>query len=354
MSGPDAGPPTRPPLPTNWRKWILGARPRTLPAAVAPVLVGTAAAAGVCSNPTGIDAVTSCLAVGRAAWDRSGLWFNYAPNSGVAFSTELDGSYKGLTWWVFLCALGVALFVQIATNYANDYSDGKRGTDDPGARVGPPRLVGNGLATPGEVKRAMLVAFGLTALCGLPLVLFVDWRLVFVGLAAIAAGWFYTGGSRPYGYAGFGEVFVFVFFGLVATVGSSYVQTLQITWLPIVAGVAMGCLATALLVVNNLRDIPGDTEVGKRTLAVRLGDTNTRGLYVVLLVLPFVLLPFMAGLGERPLAALGFVALILARRPIVAVLGGARGPQLIAVLGDTGKVQMVYGLLVAIGFLIGG
>jgi 1,4-dihydroxy-2-naphthoate octaprenyltransferase len=141
---------------------------------------------------------------------------------------------------VFLCALGVAVFVQIATNYANDYSDGKRGTDDPGARVGPPRLVGNGLASPGEVKRAMLVAFGLTALCGLPLVLFVDWRLVFVGLAAIAAGWFYTGGSRPYGYAGFGEVFVFVFFGLVATVGSAYVQTLQFTWLPIVAGVAMG------------------------------------------------------------------------------------------------------------------
>src|SRR5690349_21206001 len=204
-----AGPPTRPPLPTNWRKWILGARPRTLPAAIAPVLVGTAAAPR--DEPT---------------------------------------------WWVFLCVLGVALFVQIATNYANDYSDGKRGTEDPGARVGPPRLVGNGLATPGEVKRAMLVAFGLTALCGLPLVLFVDWRLVFVGLAAIAAGWFYTGGPRPYGYAGFGEVFVFVFFGLVATVGSYYVQTLQIGWLPVVAGAAMGCLSTALLVVNNLRDIP--------------------------------------------------------------------------------------------------
>jgi 1,4-dihydroxy-2-naphthoate polyprenyltransferase len=301
------------PLPTDWRKWVLGARPRTLPAAVAPVLVGTAAAAG-----------------------------------------EDPGSLKGLTLWIFLSALGVALFVQIATNYANDYSDGKRGTDDPGARVGPPRLVGNGLATPSEVKRAMLIAFGLTALCGLPLVLFVDWRLVFVGLAAMAAGWFYTGGSRPYGYAGFGEVFVFVFFGLVATVGSFYVQTLTVTWLAVVAGVAMGCLATALLVVNNLRDIPGDTEVGKRTLAVRLGDRNTRGLYVVLLMLPFVLLPFLAGLGGRPLAALAFVALVLARRPVVDVLSGARGPQLIRVLGDTGRVQLVYGVLVAIGFYVGG
>jgi 1,4-dihydroxy-2-naphthoate octaprenyltransferase len=307
-------PPARKPLPTNWRKWILGARPRTLPAAIAPVLVGTAAAAG-----EGVRSGPKCLSL-----------------------------------WVFLCALGVALFVQIATNYANDYSDGKRGTDDPGARVGPPRLVGNGLATPSEVKKAMLIAFGLTALCGLPLVVFVDWKLVFVGLAAIAAGWFYTGGSRPYGYAGFGEVFVFVFFGLVATVGSFYVQTLSITWLAVVAGVAMGCLATALLVVNNLRDIPGDTEVGKRTLAVRLGDRNTRILYLLLIVVPFVLLPVMAGFGDRPVAVLAFVALVLARRPIVQVLGGAKGPQLIAVLGDTGRVQLVYGVLVAVGFYLGG
>ena len=306
MSGPPTAP-ARKPLPTDWRKWILGARPRTLPAAIAPVLVGTAAA------PRGV-----------------------------------------LSAWVFMCALGVAVFVQVATNYANDYSDGKRGTDDPSARVGPPRLVGNGLASPGEVKRAMLIAFGLTALCGLPLVLFVDWKLVFVGLAAIAAGWFYTGGSRPYGYAGFGEVFVFVFFGLVATVGSFYVQALAITWLAVVSGAAMGCLATALLVVNNLRDIPGDTEVGKRTLAVRLGDANTRWLYVVLMVVPFLALPIMAGAGERPVAALAFVAVVLARRPVVAVLSGARGPQLIAVLGDTGRVQLVYGILVAVGFLLGG
>jgi 1,4-dihydroxy-2-naphthoate octaprenyltransferase len=200
----------------------------------------------------------------------------------------------------------------------------------------------------------MLICFGLTALCGLPLVLFVDWKLVFVGLAAMAAGWFYTGGSRPYGYGGFGEVFVFVFFGLVATVGSAYVQTLSVTWLAVVAGAAMGCLATALLVVNNLRDIPGDTTAGKRTLAVRLGDRSTRVLYLALLVLPFVLLPFMAGLGGRPVAALAFVALVLARKPVVDVLSGAKGPQLIAVLGDTGRVQLVYGLLVAVGFYLGG
>jgi 1,4-dihydroxy-2-naphthoate octaprenyltransferase len=259
----------------------------------------------------------------------------------------------GLIWWRAGCALVVALAIQVATNYANDYSDGKRGTDDPGTRVGPPRLVGDGLAAPGAVKRAMLVSFGLTALCGLPLVLFVDWRLVFVGIAAIAAGWFYTGGPRPYGYAGFGELFVFVFFGLVATVGSFYVQTLAVDGLAVLSGIAMGCLATALLVVNNLRDIPGDTEVGKHTLAVRLGDRRTRILYVVLIVVPFLLLPLIAGLGGRPLAALAFVALVLARGPVVEVLSGARGPQLIGVLGATGRVQLVYGLLVAVGLFVG-
>lgn len=298
-------PPSPASLPTNWRKWVLGARPRTLPAAVAPVLVGTAV------------------------------------------------SGRDVTWWAFACALGVAVSVQVATNYANDYSDGRRGTDEPGTRIGPPRLVGNGMATAGEVKRATLVAFGVTAVFGTPLVLFVDWRLVFVGLAAIAAGWFYTGGSRPYGYAGFGEVFVFVFFGLVATVGSTYVQMLRVPRLSVVAGVAMGCLATALLVVNNLRDIPGDTAVGKKTLAVRLGDGRTRVLYVGLVAAPFVLLPVIAGAGGRPLAALAFVALVLARRPVVAVLSGARGPALIAVLGDTGRVQLLYGLLVAFGCFVG-
>jgi 1,4-dihydroxy-2-naphthoate polyprenyltransferase len=258
------------------------------------------------------------------------------------------------TWWPFVCALGVAVFVQVATNYANDYSDGKRGTDDPGARVGPPRLVGNGLASPEAVKRATVAAFGLTVAFGVPLVLFVDWWLALVGVAAVAAGWFYTGGSRPYGYAGFGELFVFVFFGLVATVGSYYVQARAVGWVAQVAGVAMGCLATALLVVNNLRDIPGDTQAGKHTLAVRMGDRRTRLLYVALLVVPFVLLPVLAGGSGRPLAALAFVAVVLARRPVVAVLSGAHGPELIPVLADTGRVQLVYGLLLAGGLLVGG
>ena len=298
----------------DWRTWVQGARPRTLPAAVAPVLVGTAAAAGPAS----------------------------------------EGALRGLTVWVALCALGVAVFVQVATNYANDYSDGVRGTDDPGERVGPPRLVGNGLATAGQVKRAVVVAFALTALCGLPLVVFVQPWLVLVGLAAMAAGWFYTGGSHPYGYAGFGELFVFVFFGLVATVGSTYVQVERITWISVVAGVAVGSFATALLVVNNLRDIPGDTRAGKRTLAVRLGDHRTRVLYVALLVLPFLLIPVVAGVGGRPLAALGLLGVLLARRPVIAVLGGADGPRLIPVLVDTGRVQLVTCVLVAVGLFVGG
>lgn len=305
-------------LPTDWRKWILGARPRTLPAAIAPVLVGTAAAAGQ---------------VGGAA---------------------ADDPLRGLRPWAFLCALGVAVFVQVATNYANDYSDGTRGTDAPGQRVGPPRLVGNGLASPGEVKRAMLVAFVLTALFGLPLVIWVSPWLLLIGLAAIAAGWFYTGGSRPYGYAGFGEVFVFVFFGLVATVGSCFVQSESVSWLAVGCGVAMGCLATALLVVNNLRDIPGDTRAGKHTLAVRLGDQRTRFLYVVLLVLPMLMVPMLAGLSGRLLAALSLVALLPARGPVVAVLGGARGRGLIPVLSSTGRVQMIYSGLLALGLFLGG
>lgn len=306
-----SGAPVPPPV-TGAARWVLGARVRTLPAAVAPVLVGTAAAAGVVAGPL-----------------------------------------HGLVVWRFLCALGVAVCVQVATNFANDYSDGRRGVDDPAARIGPPRLVGSGLATPSEVKRAMLVAFGLTALCGLPLVLFVSPWLVVVGLVSIAAGWFYTGGPRPYGYAGFGEVFVFVFFGLVATAGSAWVQTERLTWLAVGCGVAMGCLATALLVVNNLRDIPGDTAAGKRTLAVRLGDRSTRVLYVGLLVLPMLLVPLLAGVGGRPLGGLALLAVVPARRPVTAVLGGAEGRDLFPVLAQTGQVQLAYGVLLAVGLLLG-
>lgn len=295
------------------RLWWLGARPRTLPAAIAPVVLGTAAVAP---------------------------WFATARTD------------RRFAWWILACALGVALFVQIATNYANDYSDGIRGTDDPETRSGPARLVGNALATPSAVKRMMLVAFAATALCGVPLVLFVDWRLVFVGIAAIAAGWFYTGGPNPYGYAGYGEVFVFVFFGLVATVGSFYVQTLTVTWTAVVCGVAAGSLATALLVVNNLRDIDSDAVTGKRTLAVKIGQKNTRILYTVLIVVPFLLVPVVVATTSRPFAALAFVAVIVAREPVAAVLGGARGKALIPVLGRTGVVQIVYAVTLSAGLLI--
>ncbi len=291
----------------------MGARPRTLPAAVAPVLVGTAAAVG-------------------------------GGGSGVGVS--------GVIWWRFVAALAVALFVQIGTNFANDYSDGTRGTDAPGERLGPPRLVGDGLAAPGAVRRAALVCFTVTLLAGTPLVLFVDWRLALVGLAAVAAGWLYTGGPRPYGYAGLGEVNVFVFFGLVATVGSAYVQTLELPAVAWVAGAAMGALATALLVVNNLRDIRGDRRAAKMTLAVRIGDRATRVLYVVLVVAAVALLPVMVLVGASPVVALGFVAVVVGRRPVVAVLSGARGAALIAVLGDTGATQMVYALGITIGLVI--
>lgn len=293
-------------------RWVLGARPRTLPAAIVPVLVGSAAAVGLHGS----------VAAGA---DR---WINFA------------------------LAMVVALALQVATNYANDYSDGKRGTDDPGQRVGPPRLVGNGLATSSEVKRALIAAFGVALLAGGALTLRVGWELIPVGVASVAAGWFYTGGSRPYGYAGFGEVFVFLFFGVVATTGSTYVQLGRISWLSAGASVVIGCLATSMLVVNNLRDIPGDTAVGKRTLAVRLGDHRTRLLYAVLMTLPFLLLPFIAGLGGRPLGSFAFIAIVLSTKPVVTVLGGAQGPALIPVLGAGGKAQLAYGGLLSIGFVV--
>ena len=289
--------------------WVAGARPRTLPAAVVPVAVGTACAVG------------------------------YVPG--------------GLIWWRAGCALVVALALQIGTNFANDYSDGIRGTDADERRVGPVRLVGQGLAEPKAVKRAAFAAFGVAALAGGALALAVGPELIVVGIAAIAAGWFYTGGTRPYGYAGFGEVFVFVFFGVVATAGSAYVQTDHLSGLALAASVPVGLLATALLVVNNLRDIPGDTEVGKTTLAVRLGDHRTRLLYTALMVLPFVpCIPLIGGLGSRPFAVLALAAVLLARKPVTAVLSGARGPDLIAVLGDTGRVQLAFGLLLTIGLAL--
>ncbi|MDZ7677158.1 MAG: 1,4-dihydroxy-2-naphthoate polyprenyltransferase [Acidimicrobiales bacterium] len=282
--------------------WILGARPRTLPAAVVPVAVGTAAAVG--EAPV-------------VAW-RAGA------------------------------ALVVALALQVGVNYANDYSDGKRGTDADGARVGPMRLVGSGLKPASAVKRAALAALGVAALAGLALVLAVGWELLVVGALAIAAAWLYTGGPRPYGYAGFGELFVFVFFGLVATVGSTYVHTGTVTGLSVAVAVPVGLLSTALLVVNNLRDIPGDAASGKRTLAVRLGDGRTRVLYTLLMAAPFVMVPPIAAFG-RIGAVAALVGIPFGRRPVLSVLEGAAGQALIPVLGATGRVQLIVGVALSAG-----
>ena len=287
-------------------KWVAGARPRTLRAAIVPVAVGTAAAVG-----------------------------------------RVPG---GLIWWRAGAALVVALAIQVATNYANDYSDGIRGTDSE-ERVGPMRLVGSGAATPGAVKRAAFLAFGVAALAGLALTVAVGPILLVVGAASFAAGWFYTGGPRPYGYAGLGEVFVFVFFGLVATVGSAYVQTEGLFWLAFGVAVPVGFLATALLVVNNLRDIPSDTTSGKVTLAVRLGDMRTRWFYVLLLIGAFLCLIPVASRIEIG-AIVAFAAVPFARKPVEQVLGGATGPALIPVLGATGRIQMVFGALLTLGLAL--
>lgn len=283
-------------------RWVVGARPRTLPAAVVPVLVGTAVAS----------------------------------------------SQGGVTWWRAVAALVVSLAIQVGTNYANDYADGVRGTDD--RRVGPVRLVAGGLASPAAVKRAALVAFAVAGVAGLALAAAVGPELVVVGAACLAAGWFYTGGSRPYGYVGLGEVAVFVFFGVVATVGSAYVHLERVTALAVLASVPVGLLATALLVVNNLRDIPTDAASGKRTLAVRLGDHSTRVLYVACVAGAFVLVPPLA--AGRPAALAALVAVALARRPVQAVMGGASGRDLVAVLVATGRLQLVFGALLAAGIAV--
>jgi 1,4-dihydroxy-2-naphthoate octaprenyltransferase len=289
------------------KEWVQGARPRTLPAAVVPVLVGTACAVG----------------------ERPG----------------------GPVWWRAAAAMVVALAIQVATNYANDYSDGKRGTDDPGTRVGPVRLVGWGIKPAPAVKRAAILSFGVAAIAGLALAAAVGWELVLVGAASFAAGWLYTGGPKPYGYLGLGELFVFVFFGIVATLGSSYVQLEHVQGLALGAAVPVGLLATSLLVINNLRDIPGDTVSGKRTLAVRLGDTRTRALYTGMVVAVFVALIFVAGLGRLG-AAVAFPAVLLARQPVYEVLRGAAGRELIPVLAMTARVQLVFGVLLTVGLAL--
>ncbi|MBA3905118.1 MAG: 1,4-dihydroxy-2-naphthoate polyprenyltransferase [Pseudonocardiales bacterium] len=285
-------------------QWIQGARPRTLTTAVSPVVVGTGAAIG-----------GGTIAPGRA-----------------------------------LLALVVAVALVIGVNYANDYSDGIRGTDD--ERVGPMRLVGSRAAQPSTVRAAALICFAVAALAGLTLVsLSQQWWLIAVGVACVAGAWFYTGGSRPYGYAGLGEVAVFVFFGPVAVLGTAITQSGLPDALAIACAVGVGMLTCAVLVANNLRDIPTDETVGKRTLAVALGDRDTRRLYAALVLLPF-LLTALAGLRSWPIL-LGLLALPAAVIPVRPVLAGADGRALIRVLGQTGLLLLSWSILVGVGLSLG-
>ncbi|CAN5144490.1 1,4-dihydroxy-2-naphthoate polyprenyltransferase [soil metagenome] len=294
----------------NLNQWIEGARPRTLPAALSPVIAGSAV----------------------AVWADS------------------------FGWAGALGALVVALALQIGVNYANDYSDGIRGTDDD--RVGPLRLTGSGLATPRSVKLAAFGWFGVAAVAGLALAIATDWWLVLVGVVCILAAWFYTGGEHPYGYAGLGEVMVFVFFGLVATVGTTWVQISDLDSpgralaVSVAAAFGVGSLACAILVANNLRDIPTDTVSGKNTLAVRLGDPGTRVLYAGLTAVATVAVVVVAGLAESwwPLVGLAFLA--VSAPAVAAVRSGATGPGLIPVLAATGRAELVWSALVALGLLL--
>ncbi len=285
------------------QEWIAGARPRTLPAALAPVIAGTGVAA-----------------FGGTGWS------------------------GGVVWWKACLALIVSLALQVGVNYSNDYSDGIRGTDDD--RVGPMRLVGSGAASPRAVLTAAGLAFGVAAAAGLVLAATTNWWLVAIGAASIVAAWFYTGGKRPYGYLALGEVMVFVFFGLVAVVGTTYVQIESAPAEAWYAGVGVGALACAILVVNNLRDIEGDTDVGKRTLAVRLGHDRTRGLYALLvLAAAAAVVAVASATAWSVLVALVF--LIPAIKPLRTVLQGAEGRDLIPVLQQTGITELVWAVLVA-------
>jgi 1,4-dihydroxy-2-naphthoate octaprenyltransferase len=284
------------------RKWLAGTRPRTLPAAVVPVLIG----------------------------------------SGVALG------YAGFSWWRAGLALVVALALQVGVNFANDYSDGIRGSDE--QRVGPVRLVAAGLAPPRQVLAAAFGCFFLAGVAGLALAAVTSWWLLAVGAGCIAAAWFYTGGPKPYGYSGLGEVFVFLCFGVVAVAGTAYVQMKALSWLGLAASVPAGLLACALLMVNNLRDIGTDTVAGKRTLAVMLGDARSRQGYVLTLLVPFGVAALLAFF--RPFTLLTALALPLARLPIRSIRAGASGPALIRALGQTGRLQLAFGIAFTIGLAI--
>jgi len=284
-------------------EWVEGARPRTLPNAVAPVIAGT----------------------GAAAW--------------------LDAA----VWWRAVLALVVSLALIVGVNYANDYSDGIRGTDD--VRAGPLRLVGSRLATPRAVLTSAVASLAVGATAGLALAILTQPWLIATGVACIAGAWLYTGGSKPYGYSGLGEVAVFVFFGLVAVLGTQYTQAMRIDWVGGALAVATGALSSAVLVANNLRDIPTDKESGKITLAVRLGDARTRLLYQVLVALAFVLTLVL--MLATPWCAVGFVAAPLAVRAARPVRGGLGGKDLIPVLRDTGLTMLVWSVAVALALAFG-
>jgi 1,4-dihydroxy-2-naphthoate octaprenyltransferase len=288
------------------REWVAGTRVRTLPAAVVPVLIG----------------------------------------SGVAFG------YGKFSLWRAVLALLVALALQIGVNFANDYSDGVRGTDAAGRRAGPMRLVGSGAATPREVKYAAFSCFAVACGLGLVLAAFTSWWIVAIGALCVLAAWFYTGGPRPYGYRGLGEVSVFVFFGVAAVAGTAYVEMGRLSWLGLAASVPAGLLSCALLMVNNLRDISSDASSGKRTLAVRIGDARARGVYLVFLLAPFALAALLG--FYRPFALLALLAVPLSVAPVRAVRGGVSGPGLIATLGQTGRLQLAFGLVFTVGLAIHG
>jgi 1,4-dihydroxy-2-naphthoate octaprenyltransferase len=285
-------------------QWVAGARPRTLPAAVAPVVVGTAAAA------------------------------------------PLEQANLGLA----LLALLVSVGLQVGVNYANDYSDGIRGTD--ADRVGPVRLVGQHKADPQNVKLMAFAFFGFAALVGLALVALSEaWVMIPLGALAVLAAWKYTGGDNPYGYRGLGELYVFLFFGLMATLGTLYTQAKELTWVGVAGAVGVGAIASAILVANNLRDIPTDRETGKLTLAVRMGDRGTRWLWTGLLFVSLVMVALIATV--HPAALVAVLAYAIIWKPLRALLGGAVGRDLVPVLASTGLFEIAYAALLAVGIVVG-
>ena len=283
-------------------QWVEGARPRTLPNAIAPVLVGTGAAAAL-----------DGFAPGKAA-----------------------------------LALVVALALIVGVNYANDYSDGIRGTDD--ERVGPLRLVGSEVAAPQQVKTAALACFAVAGAAGLVLSLTTAWWLLLVGAACVAGAWYYTGGRNPYGYSGFGEVSVFVYFGLVAVLGTEFVQVERLSWSGLGGAVAVGAFSSAVLVANNLRDIASDTATGKRTMAVRLGDARTRTLHRVLLAVPLVVSLLLV--LTTPWALLGLLTAPLSVRANAPVRSGALGMALVPALRDTGLAMLAWAALTGLALAL--